>query len=60
MPAFALPSFYDGRVRINLIGRESKGIVELSEYEEICTQLEATIRACRDVCTGQPVVTNVK
>lgn len=60
MPAFALPSFYDGRVRINLIGRESKGIVELSEYEEICTQLEAMIRACRDVCTGQPVVTNVE
>ena len=27
MPAFALPSFYDGRIRINLEGRERHGIV---------------------------------
>ena len=33
MPAFALPSFYDGRVRINLRGREASGIVIPADYQ---------------------------
>lgn len=36
MHAFALPSFYDGRIRINLAGRESEGRVPLSEYDARC------------------------
>jgi predicted AlkP superfamily phosphohydrolase/phosphomutase len=60
MPAFALPSFYDGRVRINLSGRESGGCVPLSEYEARCDELEALLGACRDPATGDEVVERVE
>jgi predicted AlkP superfamily phosphohydrolase/phosphomutase len=56
MPAFALPSFYDGRIRINLRGRERHGIVDPSRYEETCRGLEAILRECRNPRTGEPMV----
>ncbi|HET8578454.1 MAG TPA: alkaline phosphatase family protein [Methylomirabilota bacterium] len=60
MPAFALPSFYDGRIRINLKGRERHGMVEPSRYEENCRDLEALLRQCRNPRTGEPVVDSVE
>jgi predicted AlkP superfamily phosphohydrolase/phosphomutase len=60
MPAFGFPSFYDGKVRINLIGRERHGIVPLSKYEETCFHIEQMIRECRDARTGEPVVAEVE
>ena len=56
MPAFALPSFYDGRIRINLKGRERDGLVEPSRYEETCRDLEALLGECRNPRTGEPMV----
>jgi predicted AlkP superfamily phosphohydrolase/phosphomutase len=56
MPAFALPSFYDGRIRINLKGRERDGIVEPSRYEETRRELEALLLECRNPRTGEPMV----
>ena len=56
MPAFALPSFYDGRIRINLKGRERHGIVDPSRHEETCRELEAILRECRNPRTGEPMV----
>jgi len=56
MPAFALPSFYDGRIRINLMGRESNGLVEPARYLEVCDALEALLHECRDPATGEGVV----
>jgi predicted AlkP superfamily phosphohydrolase/phosphomutase len=38
--AFSLPTDQFGWIRINLIGRESQGIVPVDEYESLCTQLE--------------------
>jgi predicted AlkP superfamily phosphohydrolase/phosphomutase len=60
MDAFALPSFYDGRVRINLVGREADGRVPVSEYEARCDELEALLRECRDPATGAEVVDYVE
>ena len=60
MHAFALPSYYDGRIRINLSGRESRGCVPVSEYEAQCGELEALLRACRDPATGEEVVEHVE
>lgn len=60
MHAFALPSFYDGRIRINLDGREAGGRVPASEYEMRCDELEALLRACRDPATGREVVEHVE
>jgi predicted AlkP superfamily phosphohydrolase/phosphomutase len=56
MPAFALPSFYDGRIRVNLAGRERDGMVPLSRYEETLRELETLLRECRNPRTGEPVV----
>lgn len=60
MRAFALPSFYDGRVRINLAGREAMGKVPLREYTAVCDDIEALVRACRDPLTDAPVVKNIE
>jgi predicted AlkP superfamily phosphohydrolase/phosphomutase len=56
MPAFAFPSFLDGRIRINLRGRERNGTVELSQYEETCRTLETLLGECHDPRTGEPLV----
>lgn len=56
MSAFALPSFYDGRIRINLRGRERHGTVEPSRYEQECAELETLLRECRNPRTAEPVV----
>jgi predicted AlkP superfamily phosphohydrolase/phosphomutase len=60
MRCFALPSFYDGRVRLNLKGRERKGIIEPADYDAECDRIEALVRACRDSKTGEPVVDHVE
>jgi predicted AlkP superfamily phosphohydrolase/phosphomutase len=60
MPAFALPSFYDGRIRINLRGRERYGMIEPSRYEETCRDLKTMLRECRNPRTGEPVVDSIE
>ncbi|HKT16150.1 MAG TPA: hypothetical protein VJR87_12185 [Allosphingosinicella sp.] len=60
MRAFALPSFYDGQIRINLAGRERRGIVDPAEYESVCDDIEALLRSCRDSISGEPVVAAVE
>ncbi len=55
MPAFALPAYYDGRIRINLIGRERRGRVAADRYDELCEHVENLIRDCRDAITGEPL-----
>jgi predicted AlkP superfamily phosphohydrolase/phosphomutase len=59
MPAFALPSFYDGQIRINLKGREAEGVVDAADYRAACDAVEALLRECRDALTDQAVVTAI-
>lgn len=56
MKAFALPSFYDGRVRINLRGREKHGMVDLGDFERACDWVENLLGECRNLRDGKPVV----
>lgn len=56
MPAFALPAYYDGRIRLNLIGRESNGVVPPEAYEPTCDKLERLLNECTDTISGSPVV----
>jgi predicted AlkP superfamily phosphohydrolase/phosphomutase len=60
MRAFAFPSFYDGQVRINLAGREARGIVARDDYESTCDEIETLLRECRDLATGRPVVSAIE
>jgi predicted AlkP superfamily phosphohydrolase/phosphomutase len=59
MEAFALPSFYDGRVRLNVVGREARGLVEPRQYEKVCEQIAEVISDCRNLQTGEKVVREI-
>lgn len=60
MKAFALPSFSEGYIRINVEGREKNGIVKANEYletvKEICEQLKH-LKCAR---TGAPMVSRIE
>jgi predicted AlkP superfamily phosphohydrolase/phosphomutase len=59
MSAFALPSYYDGRVRINVAGREAWGIVPTVEYVNVCRQISDLVAQCRNLLNGKPVVSEI-
>lgn len=56
---FALPSFADGHVRVNLAGREARGIVPAEDYAAVLDEIECELRDCRDARTGEPIVGDV-
>jgi predicted AlkP superfamily phosphohydrolase/phosphomutase len=60
MRAFALPTFADSYVRINLVGRDAHGIVPIDEFEAELQAVEDMIRACRDVRTGAPIADRIE
>lgn len=60
MDAFVLPSFYDGRIRVNLKGREARGRVALADYGATLDALEDMLSLCTDPLTGKPVVKDIE
>jgi predicted AlkP superfamily phosphohydrolase/phosphomutase len=56
MGAFALPAYYDGRIRINLEGREARGRVPVDQYESRCREMIDLLRGCRNLLSGDEVV----
>lgn len=59
MRAFGFPAFYDGRIRINLKGREAEGIVPLSAYDSLIAELITMLRTLKDPRTGEAAVADV-
>ncbi|GIK98532.1 MAG: hypothetical protein BroJett029_27410 [Alphaproteobacteria bacterium] len=59
MKAFALPTFSDGYVRINLRGREARGIVDPADYDRVCGELSDLLHGLTDARTGQPMVAEI-
>lgn len=59
MKAFALPSFADGNIRINLKGREPRGIVEPREYRAECDRLAEELMRVTDAVTDAPLVKDI-
>jgi predicted AlkP superfamily phosphohydrolase/phosphomutase len=59
MPAFALPSFYDGRVRLNVTGRESRGTVPVRNYGRVRGEIARLISDCKNPLTGRSVVKSI-
>ncbi|NER80574.1 MAG: nucleotide pyrophosphatase [Leptolyngbya sp. SIO1D8] len=59
MKAFALPSYSEGYIRINLQGREAKGSVAPADYEATCQEVEALLYDLKDARSGQPLVEKV-
>jgi predicted AlkP superfamily phosphohydrolase/phosphomutase len=56
MPAFALPAFYDGQIRINLAGREAAGSVAPEAFAATRARWIETLMATRNALTGEPAV----
>ncbi|WP_353837749.1 hypothetical protein [Moorena sp. SIO4E2] len=59
MKAFALPSFSDGYIRINLKGREALGQVQPSDYDQVCNDICEHLSRLTDGRTGKPMVKQV-
>ncbi len=59
MKAFALPTYSEGRIRINLQGREPQGIVTPSEYTAVCDEIEQFLSRLKDGRTGKLMVKDV-
>jgi predicted AlkP superfamily phosphohydrolase/phosphomutase len=59
MKAFALPSFSEGYVRLNVRGREERGIVNRADYEAVCEETSAELLRLTDARTGKPAVKRV-
>ena len=56
MTAFALPSFSNGYVRVNLRGREPNGIVDPVDYNKVLDEVSEHLRALINPRTGKSVV----
>jgi predicted AlkP superfamily phosphohydrolase/phosphomutase len=59
MKAFALPSYSEGYVRINLQNREAYGIVSPDDYEATCNELCHHLARLVDARTGKPMVSEI-
>jgi predicted AlkP superfamily phosphohydrolase/phosphomutase len=59
MKAFAVPSFAEGYIRINLKGREPNGLVDLSEYHAVCDDICEKLYRLKEPRTGIPMVTRI-
>jgi predicted AlkP superfamily phosphohydrolase/phosphomutase len=59
MPAFALPSYYDGRVRLNVVGREKRGTVSAVEYAHVCSQIINLVGQCRNLLNGKRIASEI-
>lgn len=60
MKAFALPSYSEGYVRINLQGREPSGIVPPGEYDALCEELTQHFKLLVNPRTGTSLVKTVR
>jgi len=60
MKAFALPSFSEGYVRLNIKGREAAGVVDAADYDAVCSELAAEIAALTDSRSGKAIVREVR
>lgn len=59
MRAFGFPAFYDGRIRVNLQGREAEGIVPPSEYAALIDEFTSMLRSLKDPRTGEAAVADI-
>lgn len=59
MPWFALPTYSDGHIRINLIGRERNGVVRPEDYDRTCDQLATMLYGLTNATNGRRAVEDV-
>ncbi len=58
--AFALRADLNGYIRINLSGREARGIVALDQFEDLCDQIRQGLLSFGDAMTGDSLIEEVR
>lgn len=56
---FVVPTYGDAHARLNIRGREGRGVVDPADYRKVRDEAVATVRQCRDPRTGRPAVADV-
>jgi predicted AlkP superfamily phosphohydrolase/phosphomutase len=59
-PAFTLRADLNGYVRLNIRGREPRGIVAPSDARALCDRLAEGLMSFRDAETGEPVIEEIR
>jgi len=59
MKAFGLPTFWEGRIRINVKGRDGDGVVDVEDYDAVCKEVSDVILRLKDPRSGQPIAHRV-
>ena len=57
--AFALPSASDGHIRLNVAGREAKGLVSPENFGVTVDNIVQMLERCTDPLSGQAAVANI-
>jgi predicted AlkP superfamily phosphohydrolase/phosphomutase len=55
MRAYVVPAYYDARIRVNLKGREARGLVPVRHYARTLDEVTAVLEACTDPVTSRPL-----
>ena len=59
MRAFALPTYSEGLIRLNVAGRDGHGIVQPDNYREVCDELCDFLQQTRTAGSGLPMVRDI-
>jgi predicted AlkP superfamily phosphohydrolase/phosphomutase len=59
MPWFAIPTYSDGHIRINLEGRERDGVVARDDYDKVCEDLAAQLNKLTNASNGKPAIEDI-
>jgi predicted AlkP superfamily phosphohydrolase/phosphomutase len=59
MRAFALPTYSEAAVRVNLEGREARGLVSRRDFESLLDEVEEDVRGLTNARTGRPLAREV-
>lgn len=59
MKAFALPSIADGYIRLNVKGREARGVIDAADYQRTCDEICSRLSELVDPRTGRALVDRV-
>jgi predicted AlkP superfamily phosphohydrolase/phosphomutase len=59
-PAFTLRADLNGYIRLNVQGREPRGIVAPSDVRALCDRLSDGLMSFRDADTGEPIIEEIR
>jgi predicted AlkP superfamily phosphohydrolase/phosphomutase len=59
MKAFALPTYSEGLIRINVKGREGRGTIPPAQFTRTCEEVCALVQALTDGRSGRPMVREI-